>query len=69
MKRLNRISEWLLHFASSQKNIDRVAMWFGGGVSVLAATFTVAVIVMLLRRRAMSANDMGVDGFPKCLCE
>ncbi|NYH26017.1 hypothetical protein [Paraburkholderia bryophila] len=50
MKRLNPFAEWLLHFASSQKNIDRVAMWFGGGVSVLAATFTVAVVVMLLRR-------------------
>lgn len=50
MKRPNCFAEWLLHFASSQKNIDRVAMWFGGGVSVLAAAWTVAVIVMLLLR-------------------
>lgn len=50
MKRLNRFSEWLLRFASSQRNIDRVAIWFGGGVSVLAVTFTIAVIVMLLHK-------------------
>lgn len=50
MKRPNRFSEWLLHFASSQENIDRFAMWFGGAVSVLAAAFIVVVVVMLLLR-------------------
>jgi hypothetical protein len=50
MKRLNPLAEWLLRFASSQKNIDRVAIWFGGTVSVLAAAFAVTVMVMLLLR-------------------
>ncbi|CAG9229872.1 hypothetical protein BCAR13_60199 [Paraburkholderia caribensis] len=50
MKLLNRFCEWLLRFASSQRSIDRVAMWFGGSVSILAATFTIAVIVMLLSK-------------------
>lgn len=50
VKLLNRFCEWLLRFASSQRSIDRVAMWFGGSVSILAATFTIAVIVMLLSK-------------------
>jgi hypothetical protein len=50
MKQPNRLGEWLLHFASSQKNIDRVAMWLGGTVSILAATLAVTVIVMQLLR-------------------
>ncbi|WP_176058995.1 hypothetical protein [Paraburkholderia sp. BCC1876] len=50
MKRPNPFAEWLLHFASSQKNIDRVAFWFGGTVSILAAALTVAVIVKLMLR-------------------
>lgn len=50
MNRPNRFGQWLLHFASSQRNIDRVAMWFGGTVSILAATLAITVTVMLLLR-------------------
>jgi hypothetical protein len=50
MKRLNPLAEWLFHFASSQKNIDRVAVWFGGTVSVFTAVFAGAVILMLIVR-------------------
>jgi hypothetical protein len=50
VKRPNRFGEWLLHFASSQRDIDRVATWLGGTVSILAATLAATVIVMLLLR-------------------
>lgn len=50
MKRSNGFSEWLLRFASSQENIDRVAKWVGGTVSGLALALAVAVMVMLIRR-------------------
>lgn len=50
MKQLNPFAEWLLRFASSQKNVDRVAIWLGGTVSLSALVCAVAfVIVMLLR--------------------
>ncbi len=50
MNQSNRFGEWLVRFASSQKNIDCVAMWLGGTVSILAAALAVTVIVMLLLR-------------------
>jgi hypothetical protein len=49
-KRPNRFGEWLFHFASSQKNIDRVAMWLGGTICILGAALAVTFIVMLLLR-------------------
>lgn len=42
----NPLAKWLLHFASSQRNIDWVAIWFGGTVSVLALAWAVVVLVM-----------------------
>jgi hypothetical protein len=44
------LAEWLCRFASSQKNVDRVAMWLGGTVSALAAAVAVVVVIMLIRR-------------------
>ena len=50
MKWAKHCAEWLFHFASSQSNIDRVAMWLGGTASILPATLAVTVIVILLPR-------------------
>lgn len=50
MKRLNPFAESLLRFASSQRNIDRVAMRLGGTVSVLAAALAAAITVVLILR-------------------
>ncbi|WP_179401080.1 hypothetical protein [Burkholderia guangdongensis] len=40
----------LLEFAGSQKNIDLVAKWLGGGVAVIAAILAVAVTGHLIIR-------------------
>jgi hypothetical protein len=50
MKRLNPFSEWLLRFASSQKNVDGVAIWLGGTVSVLCIVFAVAFVIYMVLR-------------------
>ncbi len=50
MMRLNPFSEWLLRFASSQKNVDRVAIWLGGTVSVLCIASAVAFVIYMLHR-------------------
>jgi hypothetical protein len=50
MKRLNPFSEWLLRFTSSQKNVDRVAIWLGGTVSVLLIVSAVAFVIYMLLR-------------------
>lgn len=39
MKRLNPFFEWLLRFASKQKNIDRVALWLGGTIAILTVSW------------------------------
>ncbi|MGA7779099.1 MAG: hypothetical protein WCA85_15520 [Paraburkholderia sp.] len=46
--------KWLLRFASSQKNIDRVAMWLGGTVAVAAVLLAGMVAVMLILGRMHS---------------
>jgi hypothetical protein len=48
MKWSARFSEWLLRFASSQKNIDWVAKWVGGTVAVLALAMVFALVVALI---------------------
>lgn len=50
MKRANHLAEWLFRFASSQRNIDRVAMWLGGTVSLVAAAPAIVILVMLIIR-------------------
>lgn len=50
MKRLNPVSEWLLRFASLQKNVDCVAIWLGGTVSVICIVSAVAVVIYTLLR-------------------
>lgn len=45
-----RLGESLLRFASSQKNVDRVAIWLGGTVAVLASILAGAIAIMLLLR-------------------
>lgn len=45
-----RLGESLLRFASSQKNVDRVAIWLGGTVAVLASMLAGAIAIMLLLR-------------------
>ena len=50
MKRLNPFSEWLLRFTASQKNVDRVAIWLGGTVSVLCIVSAVAFVIYMLLR-------------------
>jgi hypothetical protein len=37
--------KWLTRFASSQKNIDCIANWFGGAIALFAV---VLVLVILL---------------------
>lgn len=51
MKRPNAFAEWLLRFASSQKNIDRVAIWLGGTVSVLALAMVFAIVIALILKK------------------
>jgi hypothetical protein len=50
MTQLNPFSEWLLRFTSSQKNVDRVAIWLGGTVSVLLIVSAVAFVIYMLLR-------------------
>lgn len=50
MERPSPIAVWLFRFASSQRNVDRVAFWLGGIVSILAFTLGVVVLVMLILR-------------------
>lgn len=50
MKQLNPFSKWLLRFTSSQKNVDRVAIWLGGTVSVLSIVSAVAFVIYMLLR-------------------
>lgn len=50
MRCYRRLGEFLLSFASSQKNLDRVAVWFGGTVAVLAAILAGAVAIKLVLR-------------------
>ena len=50
MKQLNPFSKWLLRFTSSQKNVDRVAIWLGGTVSVLLIVSAVAFVIYMLLR-------------------
>jgi hypothetical protein len=40
----------LMRFAASQKNIDWVAKWLGGGVAGLAVLLAVAIIVVMIVR-------------------
>jgi hypothetical protein len=51
MKRLNRFSEWLLRFTSSQKNIDRVALWRGATVAIVGLVEAAVVMVFLMLHR------------------
>jgi hypothetical protein len=48
MKWPTHFSEWLLRFASSQKNIDCVAKWLGGTVAVLAVMLAIALVVAII---------------------
>ncbi len=50
MKQLNPFAEWLLRFASSQRNVDRVTIWLGGAVSLLCIASAVAFIIYMLVR-------------------
>jgi hypothetical protein len=37
--------KWLSRFASSQKNIDCVAAWFGGAIALLGVILVLAILV------------------------
>jgi len=37
--------KWLTRFASSQKNIDCVAKWFGGAIASLGVTLVLVILV------------------------
>jgi hypothetical protein len=37
--------KWLTRFASSQKNIDCVAKWFGGAIALLAVVLVLVILV------------------------
>ena len=50
MKQLNPFSKWLLRFTSSRENVDRVAIWLGGTVSVLSIVSAVAFVIYMLLR-------------------
>ncbi|SIN95043.1 hypothetical protein SAMN05444168_1596 [Paraburkholderia phenazinium] len=50
MKQLNPFSKWLLRFTSSQRNVDRVTIWLGGGVSLLCIVSAVAFVIYMLVR-------------------
>jgi hypothetical protein len=40
----------LMRFAASQKNVDWVATWLGGGVAGLGVLLAVAIIVVMIVR-------------------
>jgi hypothetical protein len=40
----------LMRFAASQKDVDWVATWLGGGVAGLAVLLAVAIIVVMIVR-------------------
>jgi hypothetical protein len=42
--------KWLMHFASSQKNIDCVAKWGGGAIVVLALMLLFAISIVMVFR-------------------
>lgn len=56
MKWANHLAEWLFRFASSQRNIDRVAMWLGGTVALVDAALAIVILAMLKIRQAVSAG-------------
>jgi hypothetical protein len=37
--------KWLTRFASSQRNIDGVAKWFGGAIALLGVVIVLAILV------------------------
>jgi hypothetical protein len=37
--------KWLTRFASSQKNIDCVAKWFGGSIALLGVVLVLCILV------------------------
>ena len=37
--------KWLTRFASSQKNIDAVAKWFGGAIALLGVVLVLVILV------------------------
>ncbi|SIN95058.1 hypothetical protein SAMN05444168_1597 [Paraburkholderia phenazinium] len=37
--------KWLTRFASSQKNIDGVAKWFGGAIALLGLVLVLVILV------------------------
>lgn len=50
MERRDRFSEWLLRFTASEKNVDRVALWLGGSVSVLGVLLAIIFVAYMLLR-------------------
>ena len=49
-KQINPFADWLLRFASSQRNVDRVMTRPGGTVSVLCVVSAVAFVIYMLLR-------------------
>lgn len=45
MKYYRRFGEWLFRFASSQENVDRVAMWLCWTVIVVVGAFVLAIVL------------------------
>ena len=37
--------KWLTRFASSQKNIDCVAKWFGAAIALLGVVLVIVILV------------------------
>ena len=37
--------KWLTRFASSQKNIDCVARWFGGAIALFGVVLVLVILV------------------------
>ena len=37
--------KWLIRFASSQRNIDGVAKWFGGAIALLGVVLVLSIFV------------------------
>lgn len=37
--------KWLTRFASSQKNIDCVAAWFGGAIALFGAALVLSIAI------------------------
>ena len=50
MKQFNPFSKWLLRFTSSQKNVDRVAIWLGGTVSAFSILSAIVFVIFMLLR-------------------